>query len=186
MSLNTFDSMECPNCGGSYFEDLASNQHRCVYCGTVLTSREPEPARESELPSEKVRCPRCGMQNERGARYCNHCGKPLPMWGDFFRRADPATISMIATAVGVFVIPIPLVGPIVGLVLGYRALKSARAGGTNSEKLAKTAVILGWVGAVYTAWPLCLFGGSAGYQILDTICGGLWSELVDLVGQIGR
>jgi hypothetical protein len=182
MSPNTFDSMECPNCGGSYFEDLAKNQHRCVYCGTVLTLREPEPG----PPPDQVRCPRCGMQNERGARYCNHCGRPFPIWGNFFKRADPATISMIVTAVGMFVIPIPLVSPIAGLVLGYRALKSARAGGNNSEKLAKIAVIFGWVGAAYTALPLCLFVGSAGYQIMYTVCGGLWDELVDLVGRIGR
>ncbi len=176
MNANDFDTIECPNCGGTNFEDITPSRHRCVYCGTVLTSREP-----GESP-DLVRCPHCGYENARGARYCNRCGKRLLGWLTvFFHDADPAVISIIVTLVGTAVIPLPLVGAIIGLVLGYKALKSAREGGGNSEKLAKWAVIIGWVVLACTILPLCLVFGGSSVQVTYNTCDGLSRGLLDML-----
>ena len=131
MNASDFDTIECPNCGGANFEDVAPGRHRCVYCGTVLTSREPE------RPPDLVRCPYCGYENARGARYCNQCGKRLPGWlNALFKNADPGAISLIVTLVGTFMLALPVVSPIIGLVLGYRALKSARGTIATGDRMA--------------------------------------------------
>jgi ribosomal protein L34E len=181
MSANDFDVIECPNCGGADFEDVTPSRHRCVYCGTVLTSREPE------RPPDLVKCSHCGYENARGARYCNRCGKRLLGWLiDFFKNSDPAVISIIVTVVGTAVIPLPLVGAILGLVLGYKALKSAREGEGNSEKLAKWAVGVGWVVLACTILPLCLVFGSSGVQATYSTCDGLSGGLLDMLLGAGR
>jgi hypothetical protein len=181
MNTNDFDVMECPNCGGADFEDIAPSRHRCIYCGTVLTSRE------SERAPDLVKCPHCGYENARGARYCNRCGKRLLGWLTvFFHDADPAVISIIVTLVCTAVIPLPLVGAIIGLVLGYQALKSARAGGGNSEKLAKWAVAIGWVVLACTILPLCLVFGSSGVQAAYSACDGLGRALLDMLSGAGQ
>jgi hypothetical protein len=181
MDANDFDTMECPNCGGAYFEDIAPNRHRCVYCGTMLTSREPE-----ESP-DLGRCPYCGYENLRNARYCSRCGKTLTNWfTDFFKRSDPGVISIIVTLVGTFVIPLPWISAIVGLVLGYRALKSAREGGGNSEKLAKWAVVIGWGIIAYSTLPLCLILGGSSVQAIYSTCEGLSTTLLDMLSGVGQ
>jgi DNA-directed RNA polymerase subunit RPC12/RpoP len=176
MDMDGFDTIECPNCGGTNFEDITPSRHRCVYCGTVLTSREPE-----ESP-DLVRCPYCGYENARSARYCNQCGKRLPGWlTGLFRNSDPGLISILVTLVGSFFLPFPLVSPIVGLVLGYRALRSAREGGGNSEKLAKWAVIVGWFVLASTILPLCFLFGSSSVQVTYSTCDGLSRALLDML-----
>jgi DNA-directed RNA polymerase subunit RPC12/RpoP len=181
MNANGFDAIECPNCGGTNFEDVAPGRQRCVYCGTVLTAREPE------SPPDLVRCPHCGYENPRGARYCNRCGKRLLGWlVDFFKNADPGLVSIIVTVVGTFVIPLPLVSAIFGLVLGYKALRGAREGGGNSEKLARWAVAVAWVVLACTIVPLCLVFGSSGVQATYSACGGLGRGLLDLLAGAGR
>ncbi|MFN2129490.1 MAG: zinc-ribbon domain-containing protein, partial [Anaerolineae bacterium] len=170
-----------PNCGGTNFEDIAPGRHRCVYCGTVLTSREPE-----SLP-DLVKCPHCGYENARGARYCNRCGKRLLGWLiDFFQNTDPAIISIIVTVAGTFFLPFPVVSPIVGLVLGYKALKSAHEGGGNSEKVAKWAVAIGWGVLACTILPLCLVFGSSGVQLIYGVCDELTRGLLDMLSGIGQ
>jgi DNA-directed RNA polymerase subunit RPC12/RpoP len=174
MDAGDFDAIECPNCGGTDFKDIAPSRHRCVYCGTVLASREPEES------SDLVRCPYCGHENVRGARYCNQCGKTLTNWlTAFFKTSDPGLISILVTLVGSFFLPFPLVSPVVGLVLGYRALKSAREGGGNSEKLARAAVITGWMVLVCTVLPLCFMVGGSGVQVTYSTCDGLSRGLLD-------
>lgn len=181
MNANGFDTIECPNCGGADFEDITPSRHRCVYCGTVLTSREPE-----ESP-DLVRCSYCGYENLRYARYCNQCGKRLPGWLiGLFKNSDPGVISIIITVAGTFFLPLPLVSPIVGLILGYRALKSAREGGSNSEKVAKWAVIIAWIVLACTILPLCLVLGSSGVQATYSTCDGLGRALLDMLSGVGQ
>ena len=181
MNTDGFDTIECPNCGGTNFEDIAPGRHRCVYCGTVLTSREPE------RPPDLVRCPYCGYENAQGARYCNRCGKRLPGWlNALFKNSDPGAISIIVTLVGTFFVPLPFVSPSIGLFLGYRALKCAREGGGNSEKLAKAAVLTGWAVLACTILPMCLMLASSGVQVTYTTCDGLGRALLDVLSGGGQ
>jgi hypothetical protein len=181
MSTDDFDVIECPNCGATDFRQITPSRHRCVYCGTILTSREPERA------ADLARCPYCGYENARGARYCNQCGKTLTGWlTAFFKNSDPGAISIIVTLVGTFVLPLPLVSAIIGLILGYKALKSAREGGGNSEKLAKSAVVLGWIVIACTILSLCLVLGSSSAQVTYSTCDGLSNILSDILFGIGQ
>ena len=169
----------CPNCGSTDLDEIGPRKHRCAYCGTVLTARERTP--------DRVRCPRCGSDNARGDRYCKQCGaalaRALPI---DLTRTDPALVSIIATVVGSLFIP--LLGGVLGLVLGYRALRQARAGGggSGSEKLAKAAVVAGWIGVAFTALPLCAIVGISGVQLGYSICNGLFEAITDIAARIGR
>jgi uncharacterized membrane protein/predicted RNA-binding Zn-ribbon protein involved in translation (DUF1610 family) len=162
---------ECPNCGGTDFAQLTQNRRKCAYCGTVLTLRETKP--------KVVRCPRCGFDNERGDRYCNNCGRPLVSWSPVTKakRMDPALLSIIVSVVGSLFIF--LGGPAVGLVLGYRALREARAsgGGDRLERRAKAAVVVGWIVLASTVLPLCLSLLMPGVQWGCSACQGLFEEL---------
>ena len=181
MNSSDFDFIDCPNCGSTDFADITPGRHKCSYCGTILTSREPERAPDLTI------CPHCGQDNKRSARYCNRCGKTLTNWlGDFFKRTDPAVISIIVTLVGTFMIPMPWVSAILGLALGYKALKSAREGKGNSEKLAKWAVIIAWGTLAYTTLPLCLIMGGSSLQTGYSTCEGLSSALLNMLSEIGQ
>ena len=168
--------LECPNCGSTDFCDIGPHKHRCAYCGTVLTVRDRTP--------DRVRCPRCGSDNARSDRYCKQCGaalaRTLPV---DLTRADPALVSIIATVVGSLFMP--LLGGVLGLILGYRALKQARAGGgeSGSEKLAKTAVVVGWIGVAFTVLPLCAIVGISGVQLGYSLCNGLFEALTDIAAR---
>lgn len=165
--------LECPNCGSSDFVEIASNKHQCVYCGTILTSGEAKP--------DLVKCPRCGFENERGDHYCNNCGKVLVSWvPDEIKKMDLAVISIIATVAGLFIIPVG--GAILGLFVGYKALRQARAsgGGRDSEKRARTAIIVGWVGLALGVLPLCLAMTVPGMKRGYSICDELFQMLSDL------
>lgn len=109
---------ECPNCGSTDFVDVGLNKQQCEYCGTILTLDEVAP--------KLVKCPRCGFDNERGDRYCNNCGGVLGRWTPIeSKKLDLATFSIIATFFGSFVVPFG--GPILGLILGYKALDGSPA-----------------------------------------------------------
>jgi uncharacterized membrane protein len=169
----------CPNCGSTDFGEIGPHKHRCAYCGTVLTSHERTP--------DPVRCPRCGSDNARGDRYCKQCGaalaRALPI---DLTRTDPALVSIVATVMGSLFIP--LLGGVLGLILGYRALRQARAGGgaSGSEKLAKAAVVVGWIGVASTVLPLCAIVGISGVQLGYSICDGLFEAITDIAARIGR
>ena len=171
--------LECPNCGSTDFSEIGPHKHRCAYCGTVLTSRERTP--------DLVRCPRCGSDNARGDRYCKQCGAALARTTPIdLTRTDPALVSIIVTVVGALFMP--LLGGVLGLVLGYRALRQARAGngGSRSEKLAKAAVVVGWIGVAFTVLPLCAIVGISGVQLGYSICNGLFEAITDIAARIGR
>ena len=172
--MSDVNLLECPNCGGTDFAEVAPNKHRCAYCGSVLMT----PERASDL----VTCPQCGFDNERGDRYCNGCGTALlgqaPIRGV---KADPAYISIIVTALGTFVVP--LLGGVVGLVLGYKALREARAsdGRSGSEKLARTAVVVGWAGVAFGLLPLCLVLSASGAQLGVSACDAFFDAVLDML-----
>jgi phage FluMu protein Com len=156
---------KCPNCGSTNFVEIKPNKRRCEYCGSILTPFETTPA--------LVKCPRCGFQNERDARYCNQCGMAINKWKSReSSKTDPALISIIATIGGSFFVPIG--GAILGLILAYKALKAARAssGRSGSEGLARAAVAIGWIALAISALPLCLFPMMIGGEIGHSLCGG--------------
>ena len=175
--MNDVTFWECPNCGGTDFVEIAPNKHRCAYCGTVSTSHETTP--------DLVKCPHCGFDNERGDRYCNNCGqvlaRGLPV---IITKIDPAVLSIIVTIVGSLFLPIG--SSILGLVLGYKALKDARAGGgrDGGEKRAKTAIIIGWVVIAFSTLPLCMAMAMPGVQWGWSICDGLSQALGSLLSDI--
>jgi len=166
--LSDVSFRKCPNCGGTDFVESAPGQHQCVYCGTNLTLPEPEPIETTRV---LVKCPYCGFDNERGNRYCNNCGRRLAP------RRDPAVTSLFVTIVGFFTFPI--VSAVAGLVLGYKALREARASGWGNEKLARIAVIVGWIGL---ASPFCLMMTAVGTQFGYSLCGVLIQILSDMQG----
>jgi predicted RNA-binding Zn-ribbon protein involved in translation (DUF1610 family) len=174
--LSDVSVLECPNCGSTDFRELGPHKHRCAYCGTVLTVRERTP--------DRVRCPRCGSDNARGDRYCKQCGAALAWAMPIgLTRTDPALVSIIATVMGLLFIP--LLGGVLGLILGYRALRQARAGGgaAGSEKLAKAAVVVGWIGVASTVLPLCAIVGISGAQLGYSLCNGLFKAITDIAAR---
>jgi hypothetical protein len=174
---------ECPNCGGNDFAEIEGGKHQCAYCGSVMTIRNQVLSpRLQEKPdfSNAVQCPRCGSSTERGNRYCNTCGQALVSGapqGDWKPGTDPASISIIASIVGAFFIP--GVGPILGLALGYKALKDARDGGKGpkSHKRARTAIVVGWVAVFLGALPICIAVGTSGVQWGYSLCESLFDGL---------
>lgn len=160
--MNNYTVLECPNCGGSDFIEIGLHKQRCSYCGTVVTL-------PAEAERTTVKCPHCGFENERGDLYCNSCGKPLVVWSPPpSKKRDPAVISLIVTIVSTLFIPIPIAGPGLGLYLGYKALKEARSDGwkQGSEKLAQTAIAVGWVALLL---PVCAFTTSIGIHTAQSI-----------------
>jgi DNA-directed RNA polymerase subunit RPC12/RpoP len=176
--MDDVSAWECPNCGGNALMEIALDKYRCTYCGTILTPHK--------TTLSQTRCPHCGLDNERGDGYCDYCGAMLA--GQAFRisKIDLAVISLVATFFGSMFIP--LVGPILGLILGYKALQDARAGDEKkgSERLAQVAVGAGWVVTAMSVLPLCLFPGMAGIQWGCSICERLFEMLGSLASDVLR
>ena len=59
--------MKCANCG----KTISETDVFCPHCGTKVEEIVPPPE-----PGTIV-CPYCGSVLERGARFCNMCGKPM-------------------------------------------------------------------------------------------------------------
>jgi hypothetical protein len=140
-----------------------------------------------------VVCPRCGFENERGDLYCNNCGRALVdgLARQERGKMDPAVLSIIATFFGSMIVP--LGGPILGLYLGYKALKDARAGDAEnrSEVLAKVAVVIGWsvVAMHFLAVCMALFVPSAqwGCSLCNDLLDGVTKAVSGLFsGRHGR
>lgn len=172
--MSDVDFWECPNCGSTNLVEIERNKHQCTYCGTILATRATKP--------DLVKCARCGFDNERGDRYCNNCGKVLVSWAPVVaesKKMDPATLSIIVSVVGSFFIPFG--GPVVGLILGYKAFRDARDSGIEkSEKRAKVAIVVGWFIIVSTILPLCLAMGTPIVQPGCSFCQGLFDELFNM------
>jgi phage FluMu protein Com len=156
--------------------EIERNKNQCTYCGTILATRETKP--------DLVKCPRCGFDNERGDRYCNNCGKVLVSWAPVVaesKKMDPATLSILVSAVGSFFIPFG--GPVVGLILGYKALRDARNSsfGEKSEKRAKVAIAIGWGILILSTLPICMAMGMPVVQSGCSFCQGLLDKLSNIV-----
>jgi len=94
------------------------------------------------------------------------------------KKLDPALVSMLVTVFGSMMIP--LIGPGVGLFLAYRARRQARTSGdSRSERLARTAIILGWAFMALSMLPLCLALTSSSVQAGYTFCKGMYEALSD-------
>ena len=93
---------------------------------------------------------------------------------------DPAVLSIIATFFGSMIVPFG--GPILGLYLGYKALKDARAGGTGktSEGLAKAAVVIGWSFVAFQVFFVCIAVFMPSVQLSCSLC----KDLLDGVTQV--
>ena len=139
---------KCPNCGSSQFLRAGPDRWECAYCGTQFVEE-----REAVTPDEPPLVYRVPVRR---------------------RRMSLAAWSIIASVVGLF--SVPLLGPIVGLYLGYRALAEARSGGQEQEGLARAAVILGWVVLAASVLPFCFLGGSW----VEGLCSSLTESLFKL------
>jgi flagellar basal body-associated protein FliL/ribosomal protein L40E len=76
--------MKCPNCG----QEIADGSKFCIFCGTVVEEKKPEPvaepapepvaepAPEVEAPKmqKKEVCSNCGQELAPGAVFCTNCG----------------------------------------------------------------------------------------------------------------
>jgi len=159
--MDGYTILECPNCGGSDFIEIGPHKQQCAYCGTVVTT-------PAEAERTTVKCPHCGFENERGDALCRNCGQPLVVWSPSPRKKlDLALASLIVTVVSTVFIPVPVVGPAVGLYLGYKALRKARAGGgQSSEKLAQVAIVAAWVAMLL---PVCALMANTGVHTARSI-----------------
>ncbi len=173
--------LDCPNCGSTSFARIAPHEYECTYCGTMLMLPE------DETKPERVVCPHCGGLNERGDRYCNNCGRPLRGW--LLRKGkkiDPALLSIIVTVGGSLILP--LGSAIVGLILGYKALKDARTGPGQEqrERLARAAVVIGWIVLASSVLPVCAFGGMSGVERICSLCEAVPEEIFDALSDVVR
>lgn len=84
------DIVYCPVCGAPHHRDCYNGIGKCGFeelHGTDLQYKRPddteEKKAESEIPPPPVTqtCRGCGMDIERGSRYCNNCGMPVGMGG---------------------------------------------------------------------------------------------------------
>ena len=164
--MDSSGTVKCPNCGGARFSRSDRGSQICAYCGTELET--------TASASEFVLCPGCQTKNQMGARYCRECGLALDKWQpDQTKRPDLAVISIAATVIGSMFVPV--VGPILGLFLAYKAREQARATGQvgGSAELARIAILVGWVGLGVTLVPMCLFPFVMSGQIAASICSGM-------------
>ncbi len=140
---------ECPNCGSSEFVEVPPDKRKCAYCGSIL--------RVPDIRGEWVVCPRCGAYHRRGMHYCPQCKASVAKlkWG---RRPkiDPAVVSLLVTTLGTLFLL--FIGPIVGLILAYKARDQARLtdGWSGSESMAQTAIRVGWAVLAVMILVLCL------------------------------
>jgi len=95
-------------------------------------------------------CPGCGAENDDNAYRCVNCGEYLrstePRPYPVVRTSGLAIAALICSIVGW--VGCYLIGPIVGVVLGYQARKQIRESGgrLTGEGLATAGIILGWLG----------------------------------------
>lgn len=95
-------------------------------------------------------CTNCGTQMSDAATACPQCGHPRGLPGTGRRTEGTAIASLILGIAGL--IMCPLIPSIIAIILGSQArTKIANDPSLDGEGLAKTGVILGWVGIGLTA-----------------------------------
>jgi hypothetical protein len=113
-----------------------------------------------------IQCPNCYAQNQDEATVCYNCRTPLsgikatvppPAYGYAGAGAVPmpmspptsplAIVSLVASILGLIGI-LPLIGSVVGVVLGHIALNQikARPNAVGGSGLAKAGLIIGYIG----------------------------------------
>jgi hypothetical protein len=122
---------------------------------------------------------RCGFDNDPGNLRCSKCGATLSVQPKIAgRKITPATASILVTVLGSMFIWVA--GPVLGLILGYKALSEAREGGSLAEeKQARTAVIIGWVFIAFNLLVVCLMFVTPWVEAGISACGGLVGELAN-------
>ncbi|MBQ5910912.1 MAG: DUF2628 domain-containing protein [Clostridia bacterium] len=82
------DIVYCPVCGAPHHRECYNSIGKCgfeEYHGTdkqfsrEALAEEPEKTETAPQAEEQLRCFRCGMPLDKGARYCNNCGAPAGM-----------------------------------------------------------------------------------------------------------
>lgn len=94
------DTVYCPVCGAPHHRDCYNSIGKCGLenlHGTDLQYKreEPEEKQASPEPPLSQTCRGCGMDIDKGARYCNNCGMPAGMGG------APFAFNAFADAVSV-------------------------------------------------------------------------------------
>lgn len=72
----TDDVVVCPDCGTPYHRACWPADGVCVHAALHGTGFEWKP--DGAEDDGQTVCPNCGAHNPTGARFCNHCGVPLP------------------------------------------------------------------------------------------------------------
>lgn len=70
------DIVVCPDCGTPYHRECWQKVGACLHRSEHAAGFEWKPDAEPE--SIEAVCPNCGTHNPAGAKFCNHCGVPLP------------------------------------------------------------------------------------------------------------
>ena len=119
-----------------------------------------------------IQCPNCYAQNVDGSTYCYNCRSPLthPVAGAYYAQpaatavamspptSTTAIVSLILGILGLVGV-LPLIGSIIGAILGHMALRDIRArpGQVSGEGMARAGQIISYVGiALWALVVLCV------------------------------
>jgi uncharacterized protein DUF4190 len=101
----------------------------------------------SDTTPTETACPQCGRPLNQEPRFCPSCGRRL--WGEVSKYASRlegyAVASIVCAVAGL--VALPVVGPVLGIVFGKRALRNIETDPSlEGAGLAQAGVIVGWVG----------------------------------------
>jgi hypothetical protein len=114
----------------------------------------------SDTTPMETSCPQCGRPLSEAPRYCPSCGRRL--WDEVTSRLGRlegyAVASIVCAVAGLFALPV--VGPILGIVFGKRALRSIdNDAGLEGAGLAQAGIIIGWVGLIVSLFVVAVIVG---------------------------
>jgi hypothetical protein len=115
----------------------------------------------SDTTPTETTCPQCGQPLPQEPKFCPSCGRRL--WGEAAKYASRlegyALASIVCAVAGLFALPV--VGPILGIVFGKKALANIDDDPTlEGAGLAQAGVIVGWVGLIVSLVVVVLFLGA--------------------------